>query len=581
MGEQNNFILAIVLSMLVVFGYSYFFPQEVVPQVTAEQAAPDSDIPDAVEADGSSLAGSDGLDVDLPTVSSSTTIEEQLTVSSRVFIETPELVGSINLRGLLFDDLSMVNHKTSIDDDAENIRLFTPKGTVDAYYSRFGWTSVDRDSMPNDNTVWSADREVLTPSQPVTFSWTNPAGLVFATTISVDEQFMFTVEQGVTNGSGTDISLTPYGVIRRDGLPETSGMFILHEGLVGVMDGILNEATYGDMEDGNLAFDNSTGWLGITDKYWMTALIPDQSKPVRRANYIRSTSAKVNHQVNYIDQAIAVPAGTSAHQTSRMYAGAKIVKALDHYETKYNITDFHKAVDWGWFHFLTRPIFKGLDYLYGLTGNFGVAILLLTIVIKLIMFPIANKGYRSMSRMKKVGPKMKKLQERYKDDKQKLQQETMALYKKENVNPVMGCLPIFAQIPVFFALYKVLFVTIEMRHQPFFGWIQDLSARDPLTPFNLFGLLPFDPPSFIAIGIWPILMGLSMWLQQKLNPQSGDPTQQAVMKWLPVIFTFILGNFAAGLVIYWTWNNLLSIAQQWVIMRREGVSINEDVKDAK
>ena len=349
-------------------------------------------------------------------------------------------------------------------------------------------------------------------------------------------------------------------------------MYILHEGPIGVLNGELAEHSYEDLaDDGNFETTSKGGWLGITDKYWMTTLIPNQNADLSRARMIRKNSITgLSHRVDYVENWQTVDAGTTLQSNVNFYAGAKIVSAIDDYADQYQIALFDRTIDWGWFYFLTRPIFYGLDMFFGMTGNFGVAILLLTVVIKLLLYPLANKSYVSMSHMKKAQPKMKALQERYKDDRTKLQQEMMALYKKEKINPMSGCLPMFLQIPVFFALYKVLFVTIEMRHQPFFGWIQDLSAPDPLTPVNLFGLIPWDPPSIIAIGIWPILMGVTMWAQQKLNPQTSmDPTQQKILSFLPVIFTFILANFSAGLVIYWTWNSILSALQQWYIMRRE------------
>jgi len=571
MGEQRNFILAISLSMLVIFGYQYIMPA---PEPVVQ--------PEAVE-DSIAGAAPEVSDSGVPTLQQANrpelSIDDAINAENRVIIDSTELQGSISLTGLLIDDIVLRNHKISLEEGADNIRIFNPAGTENAYFGRFGWAPVPNQEslVPTAKTVWTADREVLSEDSPVTMTWDNGAGQVFSTKISVDEKFLFTIEQSVTSTDGADaILLAPYGLISRKGVPETMDYFILHEGLLGVFDGILATESWSDMEDNDIDPQKGVqGWLGMTDKYWLSALIPATDSVMDSAsfNYVRD-----RFQVTYLEKQDVLTLGGTLTSTSHIFAGAKLVNVLEHYEEEAGFVDFTKAVDWGWFNFLTRPFFWLLHYLYEFSGNFGVAILLLTVIIKGAMFPIANKGFRSMSRMKKVAPKLKKLQERYKEDKPKLQQEMMALYAKEKINPLSGCFPILIQIPVFFALYKVLFVTIEMRHQPFFGWIQDLSAPDPMAFINLFGLLPFDPPSFLAIGIWPVLMGISMWLQQKLSPQPTDPTQQAVMKWLPVIFTFILGQFAAGLVIYWTWNNILTITQQWVIMRREGVSINQEEK---
>ena len=391
--------------------------------------------------------------------------------------------------------------------------------------------------------------------------------------IEVDKEFMFTVTQSVVNSTDATIQMAPYGLISRRGEPKTAGLYILHEGPLGVFNGTLEEKNYDDLEDdGNFETSSTGGWMGITDKYWMTTLIPAQDAELSRARFVRrANGGDVSYRVDYVENWQTLAAGGTLESTSHFYAGAKIVGTIDHYQEKYGIALFDRTIDWGWFYWLTRPIFKGLHMLFNITGNYGIAILLMTVILKVVLFPLANKSYVSMSHMKQAQPKIKKLQERYKDDRQKLQQEMMALYKKEKINPMAGCLPILVQIPIFFALYKVLYVTIEMRHQPFFGWIQDLSAPDPLTPITLFGALDWNPPAFLAIGILPILMGISMFLQQKLNPQSAamDPTQQKIMSFLPLVFTFIMAPFSAGLVLYWTWNNTLSIAQQWVIMRRE------------
>lgn len=604
MGEQKNLFVALGLSLLVMLLFDTFYMK---PKLEEQQVAYEAALAAQQRQAPAATLADDGVPQATAIeqgVASLSTVEDALTQSKRITIETPELFGSISLQGLRIDDISLVNHFDTMDKDTRtNIRLFEPKGTEKAYYAQFGWASLNRSAgfLPSSSTVWTTDNDKLTPSTPVSFSWDNGQGYKFITRVEVDDEFMFTIEQSVVNSTDNDVILSPYGYVSRRGLPDVQGLYILHEGPIGVFDGVLETQTYSDLEDGyDDAYDdlspqakydpsairkienifdykNTNGWMGITDKYWMAIMVPEPTAQIETASFKRSTrDNNLNHQVNYIEVGQTLAARSTISNTTHLYAGAKIVGAIDSYEEQYNITLFNRTVDWGWFHFITRPMFKALSWLFSVAGNFGVAILLLTVLVKLILFPIANKGYRSMSRMKKVGPRIKEMQKRYADDKPKLQQEMMALYKTEKINPLSGCLPMLVQIPIFFSLYKVLYVTIDMRHQPFFGWIKDLSASDPLTPLNLFGMIPWDPPSMIAIGIWPILMGLTMWLQQKLNPSTGmDPAQAKVMAMLPIIFTFILAQFSAGLVIYWTWNSALSILQQWVIMRREGVKISD------
>ncbi|MEM7652937.1 MAG: membrane protein insertase YidC, partial [Pseudomonadota bacterium] len=413
--------------------------------------------------------------------------------------------------------------------------------------------------------------------RPLVLTWDNGEGLIFKRTYTLDENYMFTVNQSVENNTGSPVQLFPFGRIIRHGQPDTLGFFILHEGLVGVFNETLSEIDYDDLiDDGPQKFSSAGGWLGFADKYWLVTLIPGQEDQVDATfrHYLRGGTDRF--QVDYLsrsDTGITIPAGGRGESESHLFAGAKEVKVLQAYEEQLRIPRFEFAIDWGWLHFITRPFFWALDQINNVVGNFGIAILVLTVIIKLVFFPLANTSYKSMSRMKLLAPEMTKIRERFKDDRVAQQQEMMALYKREKVNPVSGCLPIIIQIPVFFALYKVLFVTIEMRHAPFFGWIQDLSAPDPTTMFNLFGLIPWDPPSLLMIGIWPLLMGFTMWFQQKLNPAPPDPIQAKVFMFLPIIFTFMLASFPAGLVIYWTWNNALSILQQWVIMKRMGVKV--------
>jgi len=427
--------------------------------------------------------------------------------------------------------------------------------------------------MAGAATRWTADREVLTPDQPLTLTWDNGKGLRFVRQYALDQQYMITVSQRVENTSTDAVKLHPYALVSRSGTPHTEGFYILHEGVVGVMNGTLREHTYKDLKgDANIAEATKGGWLGITDKYWLVALVPSQQEEVKTRVTHTASGGKDKYQVDYMGEERTLAPGGSAESVHRLFAGAKEVRVLRGYQDDLNITRFDYAVDWGWFFFLTKPIFLALDYVHHLIGNFGIAILLLTVAIKALFFPLANRSYVMMSKMKVLAPKLTEMREKYGDDRVRLNQEMMALYKNEKVNPLSGCLPIVLQIPVFFSLYKVLFVTIEMRHAPFYGWIHDLSAKDPTTLFNLFGLIPWTPPDFLMIGIWPLIMGVTMFLQQKLNPAPADPMQAKVFMFMPIIFTVMLASFPAGLVIYWAWNNLLSIAQQWLIMRRMGAA---------
>lgn len=591
MGDNKNLFIALGLALLVMIGYDKLYLQPKMEAAQRELEAQDAlkkadatgdAVSTASPAPADDLAIAPHDDLGTAAAAPATKAVAALPDAGSVKIETPELKGSLSLRGARFDDLVLVKHSVSLEDDRP-VRLLTPLADDRSYFVRFGWAARGKDAgyVPGDQTVWTADNATLTPDTPVTLFWTNEAGVRFTQKIEVDKEFMFKVTQSVTNSSGEALDLAPYGLINRDGQVKTEGLYILHEGPLGVFNGTLEEKSYSDLEDdGNFETSSKGGWLGITDKYWMTVLIPDQNAELSRARFVRqATGGMLRHRVDYVESWQAVAAGSSREDVTHFYAGAKIVSAIDDYETKLDIPLFDRAIDWGWFYWLTRPIFKGLHYLFELTGNFGIAILVMTVLIKLALFPLANKSYVSMSHMKMVQPKIKALQERHKDDKARLQQEMMELYKKEKINPLAGCLPVLVQIPIFFSLYKVLYVTIEMRHQPFFGWVQDLSAPDHFTPVNLFGLIPWDPPAMIAIGVWPILMGLTMWLQQKMNPQTGmDPTQAKVMMFLPIIFTFMLAQFAAGLVIYWTWNSLLSVAQQWVIMRREEARVARSSK---
>jgi YidC/Oxa1 family membrane protein insertase len=480
------------------------------------------------------------------------------------------------------------------------------------FFVDFGWiidpASPAKIELPTADTLWTSDSNELTVGKPVNLSWTNGTGQTFRTTITVDDEYLFTINQTVENGGSEAVKVLPYGRVRRVGTPQTAGFYILHEGPLGVFNGVLEEVDYSDLVEDSRetlartgqarrtaqTFESTGGWLGITDKYWLAALVPDQKsvikatinhsapKDVLQINEDYMMSGPHKFQTDYLAEAVEIAPGASATTDTHAYIGAKRLSLLDGYEETLGVESFDLAIDFGWFYFLTKPIFLALVWLYHLVGNYGVAILVLTVGIKLVFFPLANKSYVSMSKMKKLQPKMVELRERYGEDRQRLNQEMMALYKNEKVNPMSGCLPILIQIPVFFALYKVLYVSIEMRQAPFFGWIEDLSAPDPTTLFNLFGLIPWTPPSWLPlIGVWPLLMGLTMYLQQKLNPAPADPVQAKVFMFLPILFTVMLAGFPAGLVIYWAWNNGLSILQQWVIMRRMGVKVGGGSDDQK
>ncbi len=576
MSDQRNLILAIVLSAAIVIAFQMLYTPEL-PRPTP--SAPQATTAETTTAPGAPTAGTSAAPAPPGATQATPALVGKpraalLAAVPRVTIDSPRLRGSIALAGGRIDDLVLKDYRETTDPESPQITLLNPVGSQNAYYAEFGWVAADSSvKVPGPETVWSADRATLDAKTPVTLSWDNGEGLRFIRRIALDDNYMFTVTQRVENYGGKAVTLYPYGLINRTGTPKTLGYYILHEGLLGVLGDSLIEVKYKDIKEKKLkALESAGGWLGITDKYWLAALVPDQAAKIKGRFVYTQRKAVDKYQVDYQRDAVVVQPGAGAEVTDRLFAGAKVVKLLDQYRDTLGVPLFDRAVDFGWFYFLTRPIFFLIDLFNHWLGNFGLAILLLTILIKALFFPLANKSYKAMSKMKRLQPKMTELRERYGDDKARLQKELMALYKTEKVNPMSGCLPILIQIPVFFSLYKVLFVTIEMRHAPFFGWIQDLSAPDPTSLFNLFGLLPFDPPSFLHIGAWPLAMGITMFLQQKLNPQPPDPTQAKIMMLLPVVFTFMFARFPAGLVIYWTWNNILSITQQWIIMRRMGMT---------
>jgi YidC/Oxa1 family membrane protein insertase len=576
MDENNrNFLLAILLSMAVLFVWQFFFvPTPKPQQPPAEQQQQTEQGPPKPATEGAPQGGG----VQAPGVSAPTmlTREEALAASPRVAIDTPSLKGSISLKGGRIDDLTLKDYRVTVEPYSPNVVLLSPAGAPHAYYTEHGFVGDKSLALPDAETVWHVQgTDRLTQETPVTLTYDNGKGLVFARTISVDDKYMFTIGDKVVNKGSEPVTLYPYALVSRHERPHVEGFFILHEGLIGVMDDSgLEEITYQNAIDNPPAtFKSKGGWLGITDKYWATVVVPEQGRQFDAKFSGTQTGGHDRFQTDYLSAPLTIQAGGTGETKGYAFAGAKAVNVVDGYATKYGIPHFDLLIDWGWFYFLTKPLFFALDYFYKLVGNFGLAILIVTVLIKLVLFPLANKSYVSMSRMKKLAPEMQRIKERYGDDRVRMQQAMMELYKKEKVNPASGCLPILVQIPVFFALYKVLFVTIEMRHAPFFGWIKDLSAPDPTSVFNLFGLIPWDPPTFMMIGIWPLIMGVTMWVQMKLNPAPPDPVQQKIFTWMPVFFTFLLASFPAGLVIYWAWNNLLSIIQQSVIMARQGVEI--------
>ena len=562
--ETRNLVAAISLSMTVLIGYQLFFVDVKKDQYKQEMITENV---------------GDSSNIPIPSIDNSGILNIENTKSvaiktvPRVSLMSKEISGSISLRGARIDDVTLTQYRETIDPESTLINLLLKSNERNPYFIEFGWSSPNGVKVPNGKTLWKASKQILSPNTNVTLSWDNGEGVVFYQDISIDDTFMFTVNQRVKNNSKNLITLYPYGLIRRTGEPETTRFFVLHEGPLGVFDGTLSEKSYEDLEDAgkkgiNIKPLEAGGWIGLTDKYWLTALLPDQ-KEIFNFTYRHLNSSGGQYQTDFLGKAIKIQSNSQGEFLSRAFAGAKRLTLFDDYEERFNIKHFDLAIDFGWFYFLTKPFFYALSWANDYLGNFGLAILAITVLVKLVFFPLANKSYKSMAKMRNLAPEIKKLRERVGDDRQKLNQEMMNLYKKEKVNPAAGCLPILVQIPVFFALYKVLFVSIEMRQTPFFGWIKDLSVADPTSILNLFGLLPYSTsmlPDFLNLGVWPLLMGVTMFLQQRLNPTPPDPIQAKIFAWMPVAFTFLLATFPAGLVIYWTWNNLLSICQQWLIM---------------
>jgi YidC/Oxa1 family membrane protein insertase len=591
--NQKNLLLAIVLSVGVLLMWQVFYANPKVKEdqerrqriqqeqmQTKEQPGAPKVAPQTAPGAPSQPGGVAAPSVAAPAAPAPTR-EAALQASARHRVDTPSLKGSIALKGARIDDLVLVKYHETVDPKSANVVLFSPSGAPHPYYAEYGWVAGAgvAQAMPGPDTLWRAEKDVaLTPSTPVTLVWDNGQGLVFRRTIAVDANYLFTLTDEVENKSAGEVTLHPYALISRHGMPKVEGFYILHEGLIGVLgDKGLQELGYADVlkDGGTKTFKQTTGgWLGITDKYWAAALVPDP-KAVYDAKLGGSkVGGKEFFQTDYLQGGVTIPSGARRQATGNLFAGAKQMTLIEEYREKLNAKQFDLLIDWGWFYFITKPLFKLLHWLSQVLGNYGLAILATTVLVKAAFFPLANKSYESMAKMKKLQPEMEKIRDRFKDDRVKQQQELMALYKNEKINPASGCLPIVLQIPVFFALYKVLFVTIDMRHAPFFGWIKDLSAPDPTSLFNLFGLLPYQVPEMLHVGVWPLIMGMTMWVQMQLNPQQPDPMQQKIFNWMPVIFTFMLASFPSGLVIYWAWNNVLSLIQQYTIMRKNNTEIH-------
>ncbi|MCG2839888.1 membrane protein insertase YidC [Sandaracinobacter sp. RS1-74] len=561
--ENRNLILAVVLSALVLFGWTFlserFFPA---PRPAVERPA---EAPAAGAAAGGAAANAETAAAAPLAPGATVPVDVAVAAAPRVAIDTPRLKGSINLAGARIDDLELRDHRVSIAADSAPIRLFAPSGAPNAEFAGFGWVGP---GAPPADARWSASAQTLSPGKPVTLRWTSPDKLVFEQVVSVDANFLFTVQQRVLNGTASPVALRPFGYLNRTGVGAEKDAFNLHIGPIAVLNGTLKEGDIGFeklRDNGPQTISSKGGWLGITQKHWLAALIPDQKSNIEA----RFTAADGDrYQVDWMKPSETLAPGQGSSTTSHLFAGAKEVRLLNQVRDELGAPLFDRALAWGWFWFIAQPIFALLQWLYGLFGNYALAIVGLTLIVRLVLFPIANKQYASMAKMRVFAPKMKEIQEKYKDDKQKQQYELMELYKKEKINPLAGCLPILLQIPIFYALYKTLLISVEIRHQPAFLWIKDLSAPDPLTPFNLFGLIPWDPPGFLHLGVLPIILGVTMWAQFRLNPPATDEIQRKVFAWMPWLFMFMMAPFAAGLQIYWIVNNLVSILQQWILLKK-------------
>jgi len=581
MHDQNNVFYAVALSIVILITWQYFFATAFLGKPTTQKTsqigvvAPDAGSRPQAQATGTQAVAN----TQQPLLR-----QEALARSQRVAIDTPRLRGSIALTGGRIDDLSLIQYRETIDPKSRPIELLSPSGSPQPFYAEFGW--IDGSSMnlkvPTSETVWLQEgSDGLGVGRPVALVWQNGQGLEFRRTISVDDKYLFNVRDEVANHGQAAVVLAPYALISRHNPPPTLGYYLLHEGAIGVLgDQGLQEVTYKTLDDKKrMTFKPDNAWLGFTDKYWAAILLPAASSHLQAGFSADALGNLKTYQADYVQDAQTIEPGRTGGAAARLFAGAKEVAMLDGYDKALNLNRFDLAIDWGWFRLITKPMFTLIDAIFRLVGNFGVAILIVTLMLKIAFFPLANKSYASTAKMKALQPQIQLIRESFADDKMKQQHATRDLYKKEKIHPLAGCLPTLIQIPVFFSLYKVLFVTIEMRQAPFFGWIRDLSAPDPTNVFNLFGLIPYDPVSlpllggFLAVGAWPLMMGLTQWVQMTLTPASPDPTQSAILNWMPVIFTFMLAKFSAGLVVYWTWNNSLSVIQQSIVMRRNGVRI--------
>ena len=561
--DNRNVFVAIALSMSVLLFWGAFFdtPKQQRNVVSQKQ-----------ERNLNSSTNQITPDINQFKTETSLSRKDAITQNDRVIIKNDNVEGSISLKGAVIDDLSFIKYKKELKNE-DKVVFLNPKEIADGYYVETGWSSIgNKVKVPNIETQWSVKgNKLLNQNNSVTLIWNNGEGIIFKKIVSLDDKFLFKIKQEVQNNTKEDLELYPYAQITRNKKPDdVQGFYILHEGFIGVFDGELKEDGYDDIKEKKISRNADNGWLGITDKYWMTAVVPPKDE-----NFKSTFLFKDTFKANYIQNSpVSIKSSKGASNEIRVFAAAKEVDTVDGYAISEDIEKFDLVIDWGWFYFFTKPLFFVIDYLFNLSGNFGIAIVLITLAIRIVFFPLANYSFRSMAKMKALQPEMVRLKELHKEDKVKLQQEMMALYRKEKINPASGCLPILIQIPFFFAIYKMLFISLEMRHQPFFGWIQDLSSKDPTTIFNLFGLIPWDPPGFLIIGIWPILMGLTMYLQQKLNPAPADPIQAKIFAFFPLFLTIILAPFPSGLVVYWTVNNVLTIAQQWVIMRKTKIKTN-------
>ena len=558
--DSKNVLMAVILSTVIIVGWQVLVVDPELKKTKTEVTK----IEQTTSANNGKPSAP-SINNKLPAPQKLISRTDAVSSEQRVRLENEKLTGSISLNGALIDDVVLKTYKETLDKNSKQVVILNPKKMNTGYYLESGWASANNLKVPDNNSVWTlVKNKSLTPQTPIELEWDNKNGLIFNKKIEIDKQYLFKITESIKNNSKNKVDLFHYSQITRKEKPSVQNFYILHEGLVGVIDERLQEQKYDDIKEKNEKYQGTEGWVGITDKYWLTAIVP-QKKEAFNAEFTFNDSYKANY---ILTNPTSIEPGKKNSRSAQLFIGAKEVNVIDGYTKTADIKKFDLAIDWGWFYFFTKPLFFIIDYLYKFCGNFGIAIVLLTAGIRLLFFPLANYSFASMAKMKALQPEMVRLKDLHKDDKQKIQLEMMALYRKEKINPVSGCLPMLIQIPFFFAIYKMLFVTLEMRHAPFFGWIQDLSAPDPTSLFNLFGLIPWSPPSFLIIGVWPILMGVSMWVQQKLNPAPTDPIQAKIFAFFPLFLTVMLASFPSGLVVYWTVNNVLTMAQQYIIIRK-------------